>query len=68
MSLQARKCSKSPTFIASLLLIVFYAHCDSIGYAIMKIYLNILIWMHMGIPLKYIILLLFKIQADKTDG
>lgn len=68
MSLQADKWLKSSTFITSLLHIVCYAHFDSIGYAILQTYSNILIWMHMVIPLMYIILILFKIQADKTDG
>ena len=68
MSLQADKWLKSSTFITSSLHIVYYAHFDSIGYAILQTYSNILIWMHMVIPLMYIILILFKIQADKTDG
>ena len=67
MSIQGHQWLKSLTFITSLLLIVCHAHFNSIGYAMLKMYSNILIWMHMGISLTYIILMLFKIQADKTD-
>ena len=68
MSIQGHQWLKSSTFITSLLLIVCYAHLNSIGYAMLKMYSKIFKWMHMGISLTYIILMLFKIPAGKTDG